>query len=60
MRKLGLLLMLLLLPTAAGCRALATAGVIAGEVAIDYAVSRYDDCAPCDRHSVETPTRRCR
>jgi hypothetical protein len=58
--RIGLFLILLVLAAAPGCRALATAGAIAGAVAIDLAASYYDEELACDRHSVAPPTHRCR
>lgn len=48
-RWLGLLLGLLVLATAPGCRVLAGAAIIAGEVALDAALDNDDD--DCDCHS---------
>ena len=43
-----LVLCLLLLAVAPGCRVLASAGVIAGAVAVEWAVSRYEEEPRCD------------
>ena len=62
-RTLGLLLGLLVLATAPGCRVLATAGVVAGSIALDWAVSSYEEEPSCHCYSPEPeprPMRRCR
>jgi hypothetical protein len=59
-RTLGLLLLLLVLATAPGCRALATAGVVAGGLALEWAVSGLEEEPRCDHHAPEPPMRRCR
>jgi hypothetical protein len=58
--RIGLLLILLVLAAAPGCRTLARAGLVAGAVALDLAASYYEEEPECDRHSAAPPTHRCR
>ena len=59
-RTLGLVLGLFVLATAPGCRVLATAGVVAGALAAEWAVSTYEEEPHCDHHSVAPPIELCR
>jgi len=47
-RRLGLLLAILLLATAPGCRAVAGAAIVIGEAVIEGALDDRDDC--CCEH----------
>ncbi len=52
-RRVGLLLAILLLATAPGCRAIAGAAIVIGEAVIEGALDHDDDCC-CE------PRRNCR
>ena len=58
--RIRLLLILLVLAAAPGCRTLATAGAVAGALAIEFATGYYAEEPACDRHSAAPPMHRCR